>query len=309
MLERMSQRGESEPEEDDAGQASAQLEAVLQTMERDGYAFAVEKNWNGTSDVHTLTTKSGKGPLYATLVPASTRWAELCDEGTNGQTLPSGATIDAKGAKYTLTIELGEASLEASVPDAERRSALAEAQQRQLTYYQTMVSEYWEWVWDHADSDAAVKAVKADLLKQTKAVLAMAHKKSVSAMADDDPAVQEMARQRFVENAVSPFGTTPDGVAATVKASQKVFLKAGGQRPPPPVCDVDDAPLNADDTSTQWARRGALVKPRVRFSAWAFAGRYGIRADLVRVNVLTRGEPPAKKRRLRDDSCSAYADC
>lgn len=283
-----------------------QLEGTLAAMRRDGYAFQVQKNWNGTRDVHALTTKKGRD-LYATLVPSVVVWADLTGEGTNGSTLPSGASIDEKGAKYTLTLQCGGDDLATLVPDADVRAGLEAAQTQQHEHFVQAAREYWEWVWDHADADEEIKATKAEGLKQVKTLVAMTRKTTAAAVPDDDPDVASMAKQNFVENAYSPFAEHRGTGLPVVKASQKVFTKVGDRRPPPRVHGGDGAQLNAElNNETTHVRRGMLVSARVRFNAWAFAGRYGVRADLVKVTVLQEGEGGEKRERL-DDSFSEFA--
>lgn len=293
----------------DTAAQQRQLDALVGRMKYDGYTFAVQKNWDGTRDVHSLQTKQGKD-LYATLVPTAVVWSDLTGEGTHGSKLPGGGEIDSKGAKYTLTVQCGGEALPGMVGDDEGAvAALVTAQRTQIEYFRTMASEYWGWVWDHADSDDAVQGCKSDGLKQVRQVIAMARKVAASEVPADDGDVVSMARQNFIDSAVSPFGTAKDG-EVTLKASQKVFLKSGGQRPPPKVIDVDGKQRNADgDETDPYVMRGMLVTARVRFGAWAFAGRYGLRADLIRVTALHEGDRTAAvPQRSRDDEdCSAFA--
>ena len=290
-----------------------QLDGLLARMKSDGYSFKSQKNWDGSRDVHSLLTKKGKD-LYATLVPTSVVWADLTGEGTNGSKLPNGGEIDSKGAKYTLTVQCGGDELSSLVEDGtadpEAAAALAAAQAEQFAYFQTMIAEYWAWVWDHADADEAIKAVKADGVKQVRSVIAMARKVGVADVPLDDPDVQSMALQNFIESASSPFGVSSKTGAPVFKATQKVFLKAGGRRLPPRVVDLDGVQRNADgEDDAPYVMRGMLVTARVRFGAWAFAGRHGVRADLIRTTVLNEGAAAdhGVKHAREDETCSAFA--
>jgi len=284
-----------------------QLGALMGRMKDEGYSFRSQKNWDGTRDVHALLSKRG-APLYATLLPTTVVWADLTGEGTNGSKLPNGGEIDAKGAKYTLTVQQGGEALASLVPEDASRAALAATQTEQFGYFQAMLVEFWEWVWDHAASDESVAAVKADGEKQVRGVIAMTRKVSPADVPLDDPDVQTLAKQNFVDSAVSPFGVSKTG-EVTLKATQKVFLKTGERRPPPRVTDVESKQRNVDgDDDQPYVMRGMLVQPRVRFVAWAFAGRHGVRADLVRVAVLREGVMAGSgtKRKREDDDCSAF---
>ena len=281
-----------------------QLSNMMKRMHDDGYDFKPQKSWDGSRDVHALLTKGGK-PLYATLVPTTVVWADLTGEGTNGSKLPAGGEIDAKGAKYTLTVQCGGDDLETLVP--EDSAGLAAAQTEQFTYFKDAIVKYWGWVWDNAGVDDAIKSVKADCEKQVRSVVAMARKVKPAEVPLDDPDVQSMAKQNFVDSSVSPFGVSKTG-EATLKATQKVFLKTGLRRPPPHVTDAEGNARDDDpDDPAPYVMRGMLVTPRVRFVAWAFAGRYGVRADLIRTTVLNEGVVGATKKRPReDDGCSAF---
>lgn len=278
-----------------------QLDSLLERMEQEGYSMKVQKNYDGSRDVHALLSARGQ-TLYTTLVPSAVVWADLSGEGTLGSKLPGGGEIDTKSAKFTLTIQCGGSELAELLPEG--HEALAAAQTKQLLYFQKMVVEFWEWAWDHADGDDAILAEKEESLKQVRAVVAMTRKVKVTEVPLDDPDVQTMAKQNFVEGGSSPFGQSKTG-ETTLKATQKVFKGSGDRRQPPPVQDTEGNQWV--DDGQPYVMRGMLVQPRIRFAAWAYAGRHGIRAELVRVAVIDEGSVGSTAKRPReDDVCTAF---
>lgn len=285
-----------------------QLTAAKAAIEKEGYSFMVQPNYQKTGDEWVIKHGKGKSELYVSLPPMVTHWADLHGDGTLGKALPKGGEINESGAKFTLTVVKGGEALDGMVTDPADAAALRECQDWVCDYLKGIETEFWTKVWAKPMDDEIAK-LKADTLKFTKGVTARAKKVDVSAVLDAD--VDEVACQSFIDNALSPFYLDKEG-ALQLRASQKVFKGTGEKRRPPKIIDAEGLQLNDADTDTPQIMRGMLVVPRIRLGAWAFAGKYGIRADLVKVQLLHEGDggapsSDAPKRGRDDDAFSAFA--